>query len=135
MMYSGKDEVNNKKIRYYSFIIGDARYPQNWVLFDFKMVGVDVRSAITNLFSFIKTTYGTTHTTKRNICHYHMTKYLSPYRSQVDYFVRQVIEYERKYTPKKGYTAHVYGKIRVYNPQDFIHLFPLIKQRDINNKR
>lgn len=115
-----ESEYLKSNLKYYSFKIGNNNSRiNNWFLWDWKLPAIDPRMAVSMLsmsFRFIAHT--------RSMSVYKNAKiYEMPSKLWVEIYVRQVIEYERIFTPKKGYTQHRYKKIRIFNSHELIKMF------------
>lgn len=96
-------------MNYYSFKLG--RYDKNineWVLLDLKIPASSVVEAII-LYYIVKSIFN--------------VKIMAPSQTWVYMKIRQVIEYERLYTPDRGYTIHQYKKKKIYNSHNILPLF------------
>lgn len=107
------------KIRYYSFKINFESRKRNYIYLDVKIPATDIRSAIIMMYLEMEVI---NNTKSKRIYRTH-DSYSLPKRSFVKSMFLKVTEYERKYTPKYGYTQHYYKKLRVWGQDEFTHYF------------
>jgi hypothetical protein len=109
------------KIYYWSFYVGHPLSKQTeWVLHDRKMPARDAKEAIL-LFDLSLSYYF------REYSNYFARSKYQPYsqpnQSKVWIHYRRLIQYERIYTPDRGYTIHQYKKIAEHSVYSYLKLF------------
>lgn len=99
-------------IKYYSFLLGPEKSKRNdWMRLDLKIPATNVKEAL-----FI---YFAARDYRRNQKDVgkspdHDT-YYAPTIGNIVHEIKRVIEYERVYNPKYGYTQHTFKQIRYYS--------------------
>lgn len=114
-----KPKVHTQEnIYYWSYWIGHYKSKKTeWILHDRKMPARDAKEAII-LFEFHTSYYY-----KQKISKSKYTPFPIPTSAQVWCWHRRLIQYERIYSPQRGFTVHQYKKVAEHSVYTFIDLF------------
>lgn len=115
------DVKKQYKIYYWSFWIGHpTSLETEWIFKDHKIPASTIREAI--IHESIMRTYHFREFSN-DYSRFKNRPYDIPNQSYVWITYRRIVQFEKIYTPKRGYTVHQYKKIAVHSVHSFLKLF------------
>ena len=114
-------------IKYYSFLLGPEESKRNeWMRLDMKIPATNVKEAL--FIYFASRDY---RRRQKDIFHSaDKSTYHAPSIGNIVHEIKRVIEYDRKYTPKYGYSQHTYKQIRYYSFHTILAMYEGYNVRD-----